>query len=151
MTPRRFQYQKKYFLNILARTLAVIFLTTFSMPSQADGYPAKKLFVTGQTIVGEEISYPNKGKAQINASIVTLEPGEATIRHGHGVPLFAFILEGELTVDYGVLGKTFRKGQAIMEAMEAHHKGINTGGKTVKILAVYMGAEGAKNVTPSAP
>ena len=33
-----------------------------------------------------------------------------------------------------------------MEAMDQRHQGINTGAEPVRILVVYMGAEGMKNV-----
>jgi quercetin dioxygenase-like cupin family protein len=78
---------------------------------------------------------------------VTLGPGERTILHKHGVPLFAYILTGDLTVDYGVDGRrTYRQGQAFMEAMGVSHFGTNTGTQPVRLLAVYMGADGAKDV-----
>jgi len=35
-----------------------------------------------------------------------------------------------------------------MEAMNVAHFGINNGQEPAKILAVYMGADGAKNVIP---
>ena len=79
----------------------------------------------------------------------SLAPGEKTIVHKHGVPLFAFILEGELTVDYGARGKrTYRAGEAFMEAMDVAHFGSNGGSQPVRLLAVYMGADGASDVVP---
>ena len=36
-----------------------------------------------------------------------------------------------------------------MEAMDVTHFGINRGTEPVRILAVYMGAEGARNVIPA--
>jgi quercetin dioxygenase-like cupin family protein len=114
------------------------------------GYPAVPLLSTGVTIVGETIRYPTSGPAHVTAAIVTLAPGESTIVHRHGVPLFAYILDGELTVDYGADGKrTYRSGQAFMEAMDVNHFGKNTGTQPVRLLAVYMGAEGAKDVIPA--
>jgi quercetin dioxygenase-like cupin family protein len=111
------------------------------------GYPAVALLATGTTIVGETIRYPTTGAAYVTAAIVTLAPGAKTIVHKHGVPLFAYILDGELTVDYGSHGKrTYRMGQAFMEAMDIAHHGIATGAQPVRILAVYIGADGAKNV-----
>lgn len=111
------------------------------------GYPAVPLLSTGTSIVGEPIRYPTSGAARITAAIVTLGPGERTILHKHGVPLFAYILTGELTVDYGADGKrTYRQGRAFMEAMDVSHFGTNTGTQPVRLLAVYMGAEGAKDV-----
>jgi quercetin dioxygenase-like cupin family protein len=80
---------------------------------------------------------------------VTVAPGEKTIVHRHGVPMFAYVLSGELTVDYGEHGKrTYRQGQALMEAMDVAHDGVNSGAEPARILAVYMGADGAENVIP---
>ena len=112
-------------------------------------YPAVPLLSTGTSIIGETIRYPKTGRAHVTAAIVTLAPGGSTIMHKHGVPLFAYILDGELTVDYGKHGKrTYLKGQTFMEAMNAPHVGINTGSEPVRLLAVYMGAKHAKDVIP---
>jgi len=112
------------------------------------GYPAIPLLSTGTNVVGETIRYP-QGMAHVTAAIVTLAPGGRTIAHKHGVPLFAYILSGELTVDYGTHGtRTYRQGDAFMEAMDVTHFGINKGNTPVRILAVYMGADGAKDVIP---
>jgi quercetin dioxygenase-like cupin family protein len=111
-------------------------------------YPAVPLISTDKTIVGETIHYP-KGQVQVTAAIVTLAPGGRTIVHKHGVPLFAYILSGELTVNYGAHGtRTYKPGDAFMEAMDVAHFGVNNGTKPLKILAVYMGADGAKDVIP---
>ena len=106
------------------------------------------LLSTGTNVVGETISYP-QGTAHVTATTVTLAPGGHTIVHRHGVPLFAYILFGELTVDYGMRGmRTYRQGDASIEAMDVAHFGINKGNAPVRILAVYMGADSAKNVIP---
>jgi len=134
------------FLGIAA-AVAIIGATTSA--SLADGYPAVPLLSTSETVLGEEIAYPTSGKAVVTAAIVTLAPGEKTVVHRHGVPLFVYILEGEVTVDYGAQGtKTFRQGESFMEAMNVEHAGSNAGSAPVRILAVYMGAEGSENVIP---
>jgi quercetin dioxygenase-like cupin family protein len=118
-------------------------------PAQTGGYPAVPLLSTGKTIVGETIRYPRTGEAHVTAAIFTLEPGGKSILHKHGVPLFAYILEGELTVDYGKQGtRTYKKGDSLMEAMNIAHFSVNNGGEPVRLLAVYMGATGAKDVVP---
>jgi quercetin dioxygenase-like cupin family protein len=131
--------------------LAVALIVSHSAASRAvaqdSGYPAVSLFSTGTNIVGEMLRYPTTGPARVTAAIVTLAQGARTIVHKHGVPLFAYILEGELTVDYGEHGqRTYRQGQAFMEAMAVAHFGVNTGSQPVRLLAVYIGAEGAQNV-----
>ncbi|MFN3349616.1 cupin domain-containing protein [Pseudorhodoplanes sp.] len=114
----------------------------------AAGYPALPLLSTSTTVVGEKLRYPD-GEPHVTAAIVTLLPGQRTIPHTHGVPLFAYILDGELSVDYGAHGiRTYKKGDSLMEAMDVVHFGFNPGKEPVRLLAVYMGAKGAKDVVP---
>lgn len=116
--------------------------------AQAKGYPAQTLLSTGTTVLGEKLRYPS-GDAHVNASIVTLAPGARTIMHKHGVPMFAYILEGEITVDYGAKGKrTYRQGDSLMEAMNVAHFGENTGTQPMRLIAVYMGSDKTKDVIP---
>jgi quercetin dioxygenase-like cupin family protein len=118
--------------------------------AQAKDYPATPLLSTGTSILGETIRYPKSGPAHVTAAIVTLAPGSRTIMHKHGVPLFAYILDGELTVEYGTHGtRIYREGQSFMEAMAIAHFGINNGSQPVRLLAVYMGAKRAKDVIPA--
>ncbi len=137
----------------LILALAVLAACALAGPAAArdaakPSYPAVPLLSTGKTIVGETIRYP-QGDAHVTAAIVTLAPGGRTILHKHGVPLFAYILSGVLTVDYGTHGtRTYQQGQSFMEAMDVAHFGINKGAQPVRILAVYMGAAGAKDVIP---
>ncbi|MGE0563564.1 MAG: cupin domain-containing protein [Pseudolabrys sp.] len=137
-------------LTIFAALAAVALLAppaTSKEPAKP-GYPLVPLLSTAKTITGETIRYP-QGAAHVTAAIVTLAPGGRTIEHRHGVPLFAYILSGTLVVDYGAQGqRTYRPGDAFMEAMDVAHHGLNTGTEPVRILAVYMGAAGAKDVIP---
>jgi quercetin dioxygenase-like cupin family protein len=117
-------------------------------PANAAGYPAVPLLSTGTTIMGETLRYP-AGDPHVTASIVTLAPGQRTIPHKHGVPLFAYILEGEFSVDYGDRGvRTYKPGDSFMEAMDVAHFGFNAGKVPAKLIAVYMGAKGARDVEP---
>src|SRR6266850_4885068 len=95
---------------------------------------------TGSTVTGEPIRYPTGAPAQITAVEITLQPGQQTGWHIHPVPVFGYILEGELTVDYGAKGeRTYLKGDGFAEAMNEAHNGRNTGPHPVKILAVFIG------------
>lgn len=125
--------------------LALILLSAVARAENA--YPTKDLLVTETTVVGEQIHYPTTGPARITASIVTVAPGADTPFHRHPAPLVAYILSGELTVDYGDHGKrVFRKGDALVEAMDVKHRGMNLGTEPVTLLGVYIGAEGTPNV-----
>ena len=109
---------------------------TWSTLTTASGIAASRL-----------VQYPTTGPATVPALEVTIAPGAETVLHRHPAPMFAYILDGEVTVDYGAGGKrSFHKGEAFMEAMDVAHKGVNTGTVPVRILAVSMGAEGTANV-----
>lgn len=106
----------------------------------------------GTDILDAPLAYPD-GPVNVTAVTVTIPPGGQTGWHSHQVPLFAYILEGELTVDYGAKGKkTYRAGDSLLEAVNWPHNGTNTGTVPVRILAVYMGGgDKANTVAEPAP
>ena len=146
-------------LRCLTAVIAVITLTSATLSASAQNaapvqppasatYPAVPLLSTSTTVLGEPLRYPS-GTPHVTSAIVTLAPGAHTILHKHGVPMFAYILDGEITVDYGKHGKrTYRKGQSLMEAMHIAHFGENTGTEPMRLIAVYMGSKRAKDVIP---
>ena len=104
-----------------------------------------------ETVLGQAIAYPS-GTPTVTSAIVTLPPGGETGWHEHSIPLYAYILEGELTVDYGTQGtRVYRAGEGVMEAIDWPHNGTSTGTVPVRILAVYIGAEGIPTAEPVAP
>ncbi len=135
---------------ILAAATAVL-LTSGAGASEKLGYPARELLVTGTDVLGQPIAYP-AGTPRITSAIVTIAPGGEGQLHRHQVPMYAYVLQGEVTVDYGAHGtKVFRQGEAVMEAQTVPHKGMNKGTEPVALLVVYMGAEGIPGVVPVEP
>jgi quercetin dioxygenase-like cupin family protein len=124
-----------------------------SAPPPARVAPGTRMVLsTGNTVTGEPIRYPSGAPAQITAEEITLEPGQETGWHTHPVPLFGYILEGELTVDYGTKGRrTYRKGDGFAEAMNEAHNGRNMGQNPVRILAVFIGIERVQGSAPASP
>jgi len=113
---------------------------------------AEALPRTATTIVGESIRYPSDAPAQVTAQIVTIAPGQATGWHRHGVPTFGYILSGRLEVEYDGAGRrTLAAGDHLMEAMNVAHNGTNLGSEPVRILVVYMGAQGKPVVVKTDP
>lgn len=107
--------------------------------------PVQMLLSTSRTVVGQDIVYPD-GFAKITGTLITMQSGESTGWHKHNVPLFAWVMEGQVTVDYGEDGKrTYTKGDAFVEAINSYHNGKNTGGGITRILAVFAGAENIPN------
>jgi quercetin dioxygenase-like cupin family protein len=122
-------------------------------PLAAEAHSGERMVLsTGTTVTGEPIRYPSGAPARITAVEITLAPGQQTGWHMHPVPVFGYILEGELTVDYGVKGeRTYRTGEGFMEAMNERHNGRNSGQGPVKILAVVIGEEGVRASLPASP
>lgn len=112
--------------------------------------PVQVLVSTEKTTIGQDIVYPD-GTPKITGAIVTMQPGGTTGWHKHDAPLFGWVMEGEVTVDYGDAGtKTYKKGDAFIEALESYHNGKNTGETITRILAVFAGADGVPNTVMKA-
>lgn len=140
-------WRMHFIINALACAALLALLSPGAHARDQDYYPVQELLVTGKTVVGEDIRYPTTGSPKITVAVVTVVPGASAAFHRHPVPLVAYILEGELTVDYGANGiKTFRAGDALVEAMDIPHRGMNRTDSIVKLLVVYIGAEGSTNV-----
>lgn len=104
------------------------------------------------TVLDQPIKYSKKTPAQVSSYIISLEPGQETGWHRHRVPLYAYVLEGTVTVDYDAgVTKEFAAGTAFLEAIKVWHNGINKSDVPVRILTVYMGAQGAKNTVERSP
>ena len=98
------------------------------------------------TVLDQPLRYPKKGAAQVSSSIVTLEPGQETGWHRHAAPMYAYVLEGTITVEYdGGVVKDYPAGTALLEAVGTWHNGTNKGTSPARVLVVNMGAKGVKN------
>lgn len=137
------------FLSFRSATLAGVCFASGALVTMAMGQgtypPLQVLLSSSQTVLGQDIAYP-PGKPVVTAAIVTLQPGESTGIHHHDAPLFAYVLEGELTVDYGADGtKVYKKDDAFLEAFKTDHNGTNAGDAPVRLLAVFAGSDAVKN------
>jgi quercetin dioxygenase-like cupin family protein len=107
------------------------------------------LFKGNETILGQKIAYP-AGDPNVTAAIVVIAPGKESGWHSHEVPLFVTVLEGDISVDYGSKGvKVYKPGDSFLEAEQWPHNATNKTEKIVRLLAVYMGAEGKANASPA--
>ena len=122
-------------------------------PLAAEAHAGERVVLsTDTTVTVEPLRYPTGAPAHITAVEITLAPGQQTGWHMHPVPMFGYILAGELTVDYGAKGKrTYHSGDGFMEAIDEPHNGRNTGTEPVKILAVIIGAQGVAGSLPASP
>jgi quercetin dioxygenase-like cupin family protein len=137
---------------ILALALAAGWTALAPAALKADSapYPMSEVFLGNQTIIGQTIAYPS-GTPMVHAVIVPLAPGGQSVWHIHQTPLFGFILEGELTVDYGSKGtRVYRAGEAVLEAIDWPHQASNRGSVLTRVLAVNIGLEGGAFAGPAA-
>jgi quercetin dioxygenase-like cupin family protein len=135
--------RQRLFVWPLATVLLGAALLFVSADRGATRDTVTSLLNTGQTILSQPIAYPTHSPAKIVSAIVTMLPGEETGWHQHDVPMFGYILEGEVTVTYAGKGThVYRQGDALMEAIDIPHNGRNTGKIPARILAVFMGADG---------
>jgi quercetin dioxygenase-like cupin family protein len=133
------------FLIVAALLLATSVALAEDQTSQQYQNLLTPLLSGGTDVLGTPLAYPD-GPVNVTAAIVTIPPGGTTGAHHHEVPLFAYVLEGELTVDYGDKGtRTYRAGDSVLEAINHVHTGTNTGTVPMKLLAVYMGGGTAAN------
>ncbi|HHE32340.1 MAG TPA: cupin domain-containing protein [Chlorobaculum parvum] len=105
------------------------------------------LEVTSTNYAGQPLSYPQLGTPEVTALVVHMPPGSSTGWHKHPVPVYAYMIEGELTVrtENGV-EKKFVKGEPIIEVLNLMHNGTNTGKETASLVVFYTGFEGVPNV-----
>ncbi len=131
--------------------LAAFLVATGAAVADTAYPPVDVLLETQETVIGQPIAYP-PGTAEVTAVIVTMQPGAKTGWHRHDVPMFAYVLEGAVTVDYGPHGtRTYRAGDALMEALKTPHDGTAAAAGPTRILAVFIGADGAANTTMTKP
>ena len=107
----------------------------------------KKLYSGDQNSIGQILAYP-QGDLELTSELIVVPPAQETGWHIHAVPMFGFILAGEITVDYGSKGRhVYKEGEVIIEALNWAHNGKNTGKKNARIVVLYMGVKGVANET----
>ena len=105
--------------------------------------PVKK---TTTTTDGRKISYPKTDSPEVTVVTVDIPAGGETGWHRHPIPVFGYVLSGEIVVEFAD-GKQnrFKEGDAIIEVLNAPHNGRNPGTVPVKLVVFYLGAEGQPN------
>jgi len=101
-----------------------------------------------KTILGQDFKYPT-GQPLIKAFNIDIPVGKQTTLHKHSIPLFIYVVSGDLEVDYGSKGKKiFKPGTSYIEAIDWCHIGKVSGKKPVKIIGVYLGEQSPDQIKP---
>lgn len=127
------------------------FLLMMPLPAGAVEYDAsvqaKVVLQTEATTNGDPITYLKTDHPKITVMTVAIAPGAKTGWHSHPVPVYAYVMSGQLTVEIEG-GKTseFKEGEAIIEVINTRHNGINHGKIPVKLVVFYLGGKDIPNV-----
>jgi quercetin dioxygenase-like cupin family protein len=125
----------------LVLIITFIFLRAESQYNK--GIIVEPILKTDTTAIGQKIVYPSFKDDEVTILKVTIPPGESTGWHKHPFPVFAYVLEGSLTVESEnnkIILLT--KNSSFPEVINTYHNGTNRGTENVVLIAFYMGEKG---------
>ncbi len=133
---------KRFFL------LSVLILSGLMARSQyKTGLIIEPLLKTDTTSLGQDFSYPDPVKDEVTLLKITFPPGTSTGWHRHGMPVFAYVEKGELTVELeGGRELRFIEGSSFAEVIGTSHNGVNRSKEELVLIAFYLGEQG-KNLS----
>ena len=98
---------------------------------------------TDTTSIGQKIVYPQFANDEVSIVKVTIPPGKSTGWHKHNFPVFAYVLQGTLTVEFeNRKSLQFTQNSSFSEVIDTFHNGINNGKENVILIAFFMGEKG---------
>lgn len=98
---------------------------------------------TDTTVIGQRIIYPQFDTNEVSILKITIGPNQSTGWHKHDIPVFAYVLEGTLTVEFeNHETKLYPTGFGFAEVTGIFHKGTNYENKDLVLIAFYLGAKG---------
>jgi quercetin dioxygenase-like cupin family protein len=130
--------------------IPIVSLTLLNHPaafcSDYEGLKVTLVKKTTTTTNGQKISYPKTDSPEVTVVTVDIPPNSETGWHMHPIPVYAYVLSGELIVELED-GKQdlFKEGDSIIEVVNTPHNGRNLGKVPVKLVVFYMGVEGKPN------
>jgi quercetin dioxygenase-like cupin family protein len=130
----------------IAASMLVV-LSQWAVAAQDDplpsGFKAQSVLKSTKTADGDPLKLPQTGNAEIVSVIGTLDPGGRTARHQHPVPVFVYVMEGQLEVKTeGGEPRSYKAGEAFLESVDRWHQAFNNADSDTKILVVFIGEEG---------
>lgn len=133
-----------WFLSVASGTLLLAVAANAQEDSPLPkGFTAVPVLKSGKTADGDPLAYPQTQKPEVVSVIGTLEPKGQTALHRHPVPVFVYVLEGQLTVrGEGKERRDYKTGEAFLETVGAWHQAFNEGDQHTKLLVVFLGEEG---------
>jgi quercetin dioxygenase-like cupin family protein len=107
------------------------------------GVESRTILQCTTTVLGRDLKYLAAKKPEVTCLEVKIHPGQETGWHTHSVPGYAYVVSGELTVEYaGGPSKIFKAGDAFAEVVDTPHNGKNKGAADVVLVAFFTGDQG---------
>lgn len=107
------------------------------------GVVLEPVLKTDTTSIGQKIVYPNFADDEVSIVKVTVPPGKSTGWHKHVFPVFAYVLQGTLTVEVeNRKAMQFALNSSFSEVLNTLHNGVNNGKEDVILIAFFMGEKG---------
>ncbi|WP_085024834.1 cupin domain-containing protein [Ensifer aridi] len=111
------------------------------------GFETQPLVKSSVSRDNEPITYPS-GTPEMISVIGTLAKEGRTPLHEHPVPVYVYILEGEIELrTEGKEPHRYKTGEAFIETQNRKHQAFNVADGPSKILAVFVGAQGTPTTT----
>jgi quercetin dioxygenase-like cupin family protein len=137
-------------MKTIQSVIALFLILVLNSAAHAEEYrnvEVQKLITSSTSSNGDPLTYLRTDQPEVTALVVHFPPGGSTGWHKHPVPVYAYVLEGELTVELkDGRAFVFKKGDAILEVMNTLHNGYNYGSDPVSLVVFYTGAVGVPNV-----
>lgn len=132
---------------ILTASLVLVVSLPQTLPAQT-GFTATPVLTKSKTITGQPIHYLDTQSPEVSSVLVEIQPGGESGRHKHSVSPHIYVIEGEVTIEFdNGKQKKFPAGKAFLEAVDTWHNAKNLGDKPMKMLVVFFGEKGKKNMT----
>lgn len=129
--------------HISILVLSVFFCIITNAQQYNKGVIVETILKTETTSICPKINYPQFENSEVTIAKITIEPGESTGWHKHTFPVFAYILQGVLTVEFeNMKPKQFTTDTSFPEVINTLHNGTNNGFENVVLIAFYLGEKG---------
>jgi quercetin dioxygenase-like cupin family protein len=130
--------------RVLLLLTILVTLPVYAQSNEAEGYQKQvqvtPLLKATVTSAGQPIAYPQIIDPEVTVLLVEIPPGTETGWHKHPFPCYAYILSGELSVDFeGGQTNHFTAGQAFAEGVNLRHNGKNIGMEPVRLVLFVTG------------
>lgn len=131
--------KKLLMIGVIVAIIAITSMVVYVIAIES--ISSEIILETTQTVIGQDIVYP-LGDAKITSKIVTIPVGAETGYHMHQYPLYAYVIKGDIQVDYDRFeSHIYTTDDSFIEAVNHMHNGKNIGDIPAKVLVVVIGEQ----------